>query len=92
MWIRTISWTSKHSFAEVMRHYKKHTVPAFEESPVKSVKVIQTGPNSALHVLEFDDKRALNRHEKLLARFRARAGDDMELSMTVVDGPVRYVY
>ena len=89
-WIRTVTWTSKLSYAECMKRFKKVVVPAYKDSPATSIKQIQTGPNSGLMILEFDGKRALNDHEKMIADKRAAIGKELKLKMKVVDGPVTW--
>ncbi len=89
-WVRTVTWTSKLSYAECMKHFKKVLPLAFKDSPATSVKQIQTGPNSGLMIWEFDGKRALNQHEKMIADKRTAVGKELKLKMKVVDGPVTW--
>ncbi len=69
-WVRTVTWTSKLSYVECMKHFRKVLAPALKDSPATSIKQIQTGPNSGLMILEFEGKRALNEHEKMIADTR----------------------
>ncbi len=90
-WVRTVIWTStKLSHAEWMKHFKKDVVPTFKDSPATSIKQVQTGPNSGLMILEFENKRALNEHEKLVGAMRETAGKDLKMKMTLHDGQVRW--
>ncbi len=89
-WVRTISWTSKLSFAECMKHFKKEVVPALKDSPATSLQMVQVGPNSGLFIQQFENKSALNKHEKLMAGIRKSAGKAMKMRMTVHDGQVRW--
>ncbi len=89
-WVRTATWTSKLSFAECMKHFKKVLAPTFKESPATSIKLIQTGPNSGLMILEFEGKRALNQHEKFIADTRAAVGKELKLKVKMIDGPVTW--
>ena len=89
-WVRTVTWTSKLSYAECMKHIRKVVGPALKDSPATSVKQIQTGPNSGLMILEFEGKRALNEHEKKLADTRTTVGKELKMKIKVVDGPVTW--
>ena len=89
-WVRTVTWTSKLSYAECMKHFRKVLVPVFKDSPASSIKQIQTGPNSGMMILEFGGKRALNQHEKMIAGTRATVGKELKLKVKVVDGPVTW--
>ncbi len=89
-WVRTVTWTSKLSYAECKKHFKKVQTPVLKDSPATSIKQIQTGPNSGLMILEFEGKRALNQHEKFIADRRAAVGKELKLRITVVDGPVTW--
>ncbi len=89
-WVRTVTWTSKLSYAECMKHIRKVVGPALKDSPATSIKQIQTGPNSGLMILEFEGKRALNEHEKKLAGTRAAVGKELKMKIKVVDGPVTW--
>ncbi len=89
-WIRTISWSSKLSFAECMKHFRKEVAPALKDSPATSLQMVQVGPNSGLFIQQFENKRALNEHEKLMAGIRKSAGKAMKMRMTVHDGQVRW--
>lgn len=89
-WVRTVTWTSKLSYSECMKHIRKVVGRALKESPATSVKQIQTGPNSGLMILEFDGKRALNAHEKILAETRKAVGKELKMKVKVVDGPVTW--
>ena len=89
-WVRTVTWTSKLSYAECMKHIRKVVGPALKESPATSIKQIQTGPNSGLMILEFEGKRALNEHEKKLADTRTTVGKELKMKIKVVDGPVTW--
>ena len=89
-WVRTVTWTSKLSYAECMKHIKKVVGPALKDSPATSIKQIQTGPNSGLMILEFEGKRALNEHEKKLADTRTTVGKELKMKIKVVDGPVTW--
>ena len=89
-WVRTVTWTSKLSYAECMKHFRKVLEPAFKDSPATSIKQIQTGPNSGLMILEFEGKRALNQHEKMIAGTRTAVGKELKLKVKVVDGPVTW--
>ncbi len=89
-WVRTVTWTSKLSYAECMKHIRKVVGPALKDSPATSIKQIQTGPNSGLMILEFEGKRALNEHEKKLADTRTAVGKELKMKIKVVDGPVTW--
>ena len=89
-WVRTVTWTSKLSYAECMKHLRKVVGPALKDSPATSIKQIQTGPNSGLMILEFEGKRALNEHEKKLADTRTTVGKELKMKIKVVDGPVTW--
>ena len=89
-WVLTVTWTSKLSYAECMKHFRKVLVPAFKDSPATSIKQIQTGPNSGLMILEFEGKLALNKHEKMIAGTRTAVGKELKLKVQVVDGPVTW--
>ncbi len=89
-WVRTVTWTSKLSYAECMKHIRKVVGPALKDSPATSIKQIQTGPNSGLMILEFEGKRALNEHEKKLADTRTTVGKELKMKIKVVDGPVTW--
>ncbi len=89
-WVRTVTWTSKLSYAECMKHIRKVVGPALKDSPATSIKQIQTGPNSGLMILEFEGKRALNEHEKELADTRTTVGKELKMKIKVVDGPVTW--
>ncbi len=52
--------------------------------------MVQIGPNSGLFIQQFENKRALNEHEKLMAGIRESAGKAMKMRMTVHDGQVRW--
>ena len=54
-WVRTVVWTSKLSHAECMKHFKKEVVPIFKDSPATSMTQVQTGPNSGIFILEFEE-------------------------------------
>jgi hypothetical protein len=90
MWVRTVSWVSKLSFAEGMKHFRKEVVPTLKDSPASSIKHVQTGPNSGLIILEFDSKRALNQHEKMVAGLRKPVAKETQSRLKVVDGPVKW--
>ena len=87
--VRTVTWTSKLSYAECMKHIKKVVGPALKDSPATSVKQIQTGPNPGLMILEFEGKRALNEHEKMIADTRKIVGKELKMKVKVIDGPAR---
>ena len=89
-WVRTVTWTSKLSYAECMKHFKKELVPAYKDSPATSIKQIQSGPNSGLMILEFEGKQALNQHEKMIADTRTAVSKELKLKVKVVDGPVTW--
>ncbi len=89
-WVRTVTWTSKLSYAECMKHFKKVLVPIYKDSPATSIKQIQTGANSGLMILEFEGKRALNQHEKMIADTRKNVGKELKLKVKMVDGPVTW--
>jgi len=89
-WVRTVTWTSKLSYAECMKHFKKVQAPVLKDSPATSIKQIQTGPNSGLMILEFEGKRALNQHEKFIADTRTALNKELKLKVKVVDGPVTW--
>ena len=73
-----------------MKHFKKDVVPALQDSPATSLQMVQVGPNSGMFIQQFENKRALNEHEKLMAGIRKDAGRAMKMRMTVHDGPVRW--
>ncbi len=87
-WVRTVTWTSKLSYAECMKHFRKVLVPVYKDSPATSIKQIQTGPNSGLMILEFEGKLALNQHEKMIAETRKTVGKELKLKVKMIDGPV----
>ena len=89
-WVRTATWTSKLSYAECMKHFKKVLVPVYKDSPATSIKQIQTGTNSGLIILEFEGKRALNQHEKMIADTRTAVSKELKAKVKVVDGPVTW--
>ncbi len=89
-WVRTATWTSKLPYAECMKRFKKVLVPVYKDSPATSIKQIQTGPNSGLMILEFDGKRALNDHEKMIANTRTAFIKELKMKVKVVDGPVKW--
>ena len=89
-WVRTVTWTSKLSYAECMKHFKKELAPAYKDSPATSIKQIQSGPNSGIMILEFEGKRALNEHEKKLSSIRTAIGKELKMKIKVVDGPVTW--
>jgi hypothetical protein len=89
-WVRTVTWTSKLPFAECMKRFKKILVPVYKDSLATSIKQIQTGPNSGLMILEFDGKRALNEHEKMIANTRTAFIKELKMKVKVVDGPVKW--
>ncbi len=89
-WVRTATWTSKLSYAECMKHFRKVLAPALKDSPATSIMQIQTGPNSGLMILEFEGKRALNQHEKMIADTRTAVSKELKLKVKVVDGPVTW--
>ncbi len=76
--------------AECMKHFRKVLAPALKDSPATSIKQIQTGPNSGLMILEFEGKRALKQHEKMIADTRTAVGKELKLKVKVVDGPVTW--
>jgi hypothetical protein len=41
-------------------------------------------------ILEFDGKRALNQHEKMIADTRTAVSKELKLKVQVVDGPVTW--
>jgi hypothetical protein len=41
-------------------------------------------------ILEFEGKRALNEHEKMIADTRTAVGKELKLEVKVVDGPVTW--
>jgi len=73
-----------------MKHFKKELVPVYKNSPATSIKQIQSGPNSGLMILEFEGKRALNQHEKMIADARTAVTKELKLKVKVVDGPVTW--
>jgi hypothetical protein len=73
-----------------MKHFKKVLVPVYKDSPATSIKQIQTGPNSGLIILEFEGKRALNQHEKMIADTRTAVSKELKAKVKVVDGPVTW--
>ena len=89
-WIRTISWSSKLSYSDCMKHFRKEQAPMLAESPATSMQMIQTGPNSGMMIQHFENKRALNEHEKTMAEGRKAAAKAMKMRMTVTDGEVRW--
>ena len=89
-WVRTVTWTSKLSYVECMKHFKEVQAPVLKDSPATSIKQIQTGPNSGLMILEFEGKRALNQHEKFIADTRTALSKELKLKVKVVDGPVTW--
>jgi len=89
-WIRTVTWTSKLSYVECMKHFKKVQAPVLKDSPATSIKQIQTGPNSGIMILEFEGKRALNEHEKMIANTRTAFIKELKMKVKVVDGPVKW--
>ena len=89
-WVRTITWTSKLSYAECMKHFRKVLVPALKDSPATSIKQIQTGPNSGQMILEFEGKRALNAHEKMIADTRKAVVKELKMKVKAVNGPVTW--
>ena len=89
-WIRTISWSSKLSYADCMKHFRKELVPGMEGSPATSMQMTQTGPNSGMMIQHFENKRALNEHEKMMVGGRKAAAKAMKMQMTVTDGEVRW--
>ena len=89
-WVRTVIWTSKLSYAECMKHFRKVLAPALKDSPATSIKQIQTGPNSGLMILEFEGKRALNQHEKMIADTRKTVSKELKLKVKMIDGPVTW--
>ncbi len=89
-WVRTVTWTSKLSYAECMKHFKKELALAYKDSPATSIKHIQSGPNSGLMILEFEGKRALNQHEKMIADTRTAISKELKLKVKVADGPVTW--
>ncbi len=89
-WVRTISWSSKLTYAECMKHFKKEVVPALKDSPATSMQMVQTGPSSGLFIQQFENKRALNEHEKMMAELRKSGARAMKMRMTINDGQVRW--
>ncbi len=89
-WVRTVTWTSKLSYSECMKHFRKVLVPALKDSPATSIKQIQTGPNSGLMIFEFEGKRALNQHVKRLADTRKNVIKELKLKVKRADGPVTW--
>ena len=89
-WVRTLAWTSKLPYDECLKLFKKNVVPALKVSPATSMQQVQTGPHSGLFILQFADKRALNQHEKLTGALRDVARKDLQMTMTLHDGPVRW--
>ncbi len=89
-WVRTATWTSKLSYAECMKRFKKVLAPAYKDSSAISIKQIQSGPNSGIMILEFEGKRALNQHEKMIADTRAAFIKELKMKVKVVDGPVTW--
>jgi len=89
-WVRTVTWTSKLSYVECMKHFKKELAPAYKDSPATSIKQIQSGPNSGIMILEFEGKRALNQHEKMIADTRTAVSKELKMKVKVVDGPVTW--
>jgi hypothetical protein len=73
-----------------MKHFKKVLVPVYKDSPATSIKQIQTGPNSGIMILEFEGKRALTQHEKMIADTRTAVGKELKLKVKLVDGPVTW--
>lgn len=43
-WIRMISWTSKLSYADCMKHFRKELVLKLAESPATAMQMTQIGP------------------------------------------------
>ncbi len=89
-WVRTVTWNSKLSYAECMKHFRKVLAPALKDSPATSVKQIQTGPNSGLMILEFEGKLALNKHVKMIADTRTAVVKELKLKVKVVEGLVTW--
>ncbi len=89
-WIRTISWTSKLSYAECMKHFRKELVPVLAESPATAMQMTQIGPNAGMLIQHFENKRALNQHDKAMADSRKQAAKDLKMRMTVHDGEVKW--
>ena len=89
-WVRTVTWTSKLSYVECMKHFKKVQAPVLKDSPATSIKQIQTGPNSGLMIFEFEGKRALNQHVKMLADTRTAVRKELKLKVKVFEGPVTW--
>jgi len=89
-WVRTIVWSSKLPFADCLKHFKSATAPVLKDSPATAMQYAQTGPNSGLFIAQFDNKRDLNKHEKLLVDARKSAGRQMKIRMTVHDGAVKW--
>ena len=89
-WVRTISFTSKLPFAECLKHFKSNGLPAMKESPATSMQWVQTAPNSGLFILQFENKRALNQHEKMTAGAREKARKALKARMTIYDGQVKW--
>ena len=73
-----------------MKHFKKVQAPVLKDSPATSIKQIQTGPNSGLMIFEFEGKRALNQHVKMLADTRAAVRKELKLKVKVSEGPVTW--
>ena len=89
-WVRTISWSSKLTFGECLKHFKSKGLPVMKDSPATAMQWVQTGPNTGLFILQFENKRALNQHDKLTAGARENARKALKMRMTVHDGQVRW--
>ncbi len=89
-WVRTVTWTSKLSYAECMKHFKKVLVPIYKDSPATSIKQIQTGPNSGLMILELEGNRAMNQHEKMIADTRKAVSKELKLKVKMIEGSVTW--
>jgi hypothetical protein len=61
-----------------------------KDSPVTSLQMVQVGPNSGLFIQQFENKSALNQHEKLMAGIRKSGARAMKMRMTIHDGQVRW--
>ena len=80
-------------FSEGMKLFKKNMEPALKAQKkaglLKSYKVVQTGPNSGLNILEYETKAKMNKVIKATLATRQDIGDRAGMQMWVYTGQLK---
>ena len=88
-------WVTEGSipFSERMKLFKKNMEPALKAQKkaglLKSYKVVQTGPNSGLNILEYENKAKMNKVIKATLATRQDIGEAAGMQMWVHTGQVK---